>query len=365
MIPETHADEVDPLVSNAHRSPARAQTAPERTALQAALDAITAGGVPGALAEARDENGRWTGTSGSNDLHGTPVPPSGRWRVASITKTFVAALILQLTGEGKLRLDDPIARHLPGLLPRGGQITVRMLLNHTSGLADYAATWEDSPRGFRELATTTYTPQQLIDRGTALPPVSAPGGQWSYSNTGYIALGRLAEKITGQSLSHALRNRIFLRHGLSDTFLPTAERTIPGAHLNGHTTDENGHLEDITRSDTSHAWAAGAIISTAADLNRFYSLLMRGEIVPSALVTQMKRTVPGPDLAYGLGLMRLTLPCGKHVWGHTGHIPGYTTYSFHDDHRGLTIAANAMRSHNDTTTAQAITQLLATEFHTT
>ncbi len=340
--------------------PARA--APQRAALQAALDAIAASGAPGALAEVRDENGHWAGTSGGNDLHGTPVVRGSRWRVGSVTKTFVAALVLRLAGQGEFRLDDPIAEHLPGLLPRGEQITVRMLLNHTSGVADYAATWEDSPRGFRRLATTTYTPQQLIDRGVGLPPTSAPGGRWAYSNTGYIVLGLLAEKVTGQSLSRALRDRLFLRYGLHGTFLPTTGRTIPGTHLNGHTTDENGRLEDITRSDTSHAWAAGGVISTAADLNRFFFLLTHGQVVPASLLAQMKQTVPGPGLDYGLGLMRLTLPCGAQVWGHKGHIPGYATYSFHSDRRDLTVTANAMHSRDDAATDQAVNRLLATEF---
>ncbi|MGW4410722.1 serine hydrolase domain-containing protein [Nonomuraea sp. NPDC004702] len=341
---------------------APAQAAPQRTDLQTALNAIATSGAPGALAEVRDENGRWSGTSGSNDLHGTPVPAGARWRIGSVTKTFVATLILQLVAQGRLGLDAPIAEYLPGLLPRGREITVRMLLNHTSGIGDYAATWEDTPSGFRRLATTTYTPQQLIDRGTALPPTSTPGGPWAYSNTGYIALGLLAEKITGQSLSQALNERIFRRYLLRDTFLPTTERTIPGPHLNGHTTDENGNLEDITRSDTSHAWAAGAVISTAADLNQFYFLLTHGEILPRTLLAQMKHTVPGPGLDYGLGLMKLTLPCGTQVWGHKGHIPGYVTYTFHNDRRDLTVTANALHSRDDAATDQAINHLMEVEF---
>ncbi|MFI6182976.1 serine hydrolase domain-containing protein [Nonomuraea sp. NPDC051191] len=344
--------------------PAPAQAAPQRTDLQTALDAIATSGAPGALAEVRDGSGTWAGTSGSNDLHGTPVPAGARWRIGSVTKTFVATLILQLAGQRRIGLDTPMAEYLPGLLPRGEQITIRMLLNHTSGTGDYAATWEDSPAGFRRLATTTYTPQQLIDRGIALPLTSAPGGQWAYSNTGYIALGLLAEKITGQTLSRALDERIFRRYLLRNTFLPATERTIPGTHLNGHTTDENGDLEDITRSDTSHAWAAGGVISTAADLNLFYFLLTHGEILPRSLLAQMERTVPGPGLDYGLGLMKLTLPCGIQVWGHKGHIPGYATYSFHNDRRDLTVTANALHSRDDAATDQAINHLMEVEFCT-
>ncbi|KAA9377718.1 beta-lactamase family protein [Microbispora cellulosiformans] len=195
-----------------------------------------------------------------------------------------------------------------------------------------------------------------------MPPVSAPGGRWAYSNTGYIALGLLAEKVTGQNLSRALYDRILLPYRLGNTFLPTTERTIPGTHLNGFTTDEKGGLEDITRSDSSHAWAAGGMISTAADLNRFYFLLTRGKIIPASLLAQMKRTVPGPGLAYGLGLMSLTLPCGAEVWGHKGHIPGYATYSFYSDRRDLTVVANAMHPRDDAATDQAVNRLLAAEF---
>ncbi|MDP9861144.1 MULTISPECIES: serine hydrolase domain-containing protein [Streptosporangium] len=360
-----------PLLLASAPTPAAAQhtaSAPptRRQAVQAALEAIVTAGAPGALAETRDENGRWSGTAGTGDTRThAPVPPNARWRIGSVTKTYIAALILQLAGENKLALDDPIDRHLPGLLPHGDQITVRMLLNHTSGIADYAATFGNTPAGLRRLAITTYTPRRLIAIGTGLPPTSAPGGAWAYSNTGYTALGLLIEKITGQNLTRALHTRLLSPHILPATHLPTTTRAIAGAHPRGYMRDENNHLEDITSFNPSNAWAAGAVISTAADVNRFFTLLLHGRLFPARLLTQMKQTVPvTPGFTYGLGLMKLTLTCGTTVWGHKGHIPGYATYSFHTDRRSITVAATALPAPDDAAVDQAMNQALNAEFCT-
>ncbi|GII64702.1 hypothetical protein Skr01_47870 [Sphaerisporangium krabiense] len=352
-----------PLLMASAPTPAVAE-ATRRAAVQAALDAIVAAGAPGALAETRDEKGRWMGAAGTGDRRtGGPVPQNGRWRIGSVTKTFVAALVLRLAAENKLALDDPIGRHLPGLLPRGDQITVRMLLNHTSGVADYATTFDETPAGLRRLATTAYTPKRLIDIGAGLPPTSAPGERWGYSNTGYAALGLLIERVTGQSLARALSTRVFSPQRLPGTYLPTTSRDIAGTHLHGYMRDENKRPEDITRFDPSNAWAAGAVISTAADVNRFFALLLHGRLLPGGLLAQMKQTVPvAPGLAYGLGLMKLTLSCGATVWGHKGHIPGYATYSFHDDRRGITVTATALPASDDNAVDQAMNQALNAEF---
>ncbi|MBB2914073.1 D-alanyl-D-alanine carboxypeptidase [Streptosporangium becharense] len=346
-------------------TPAAAQPT-RRQAVQAALDAIVAAGAPGALAEVRDENGRWSGTAGTgNTRTGAPVPADGRWRIGSVTKTLIAALVLQLAGRNRLALDDPIDRHLPGLLPGGDRITVRMLLNHTSGIADYATTFDDTPAGLRRLATTTYTPRQLIDIGTSLPPTSAPGDRWAYSNTGYAALGLLIEKLTGRSLSIALYTRLLAPNALPATTLPTTSRNIAGVHPRGYMRDENNNLEDITRFNPSNAWAAGAVISTAADVNRFFTRLLQGRLFPAHLLTQMQQTVPvAPGFAYGLGLMKLTLTCGTTVWGHKGHIPGYATYSFHNDRRSITVAATALPAPDDAAVDQAMNHALNAEFCT-
>lgn len=335
-----------------------------RQAVQAALDALVAAGAPGALAETRDENGHWTGVAGTGDLRTrTPVPRNGRWRIGSVTKTFVAALVLKLADEKKIVLDAPIGRYLPGLLPRQDEITVRMLLNHTGGIADYAATFDQTPAGLRRLGEITYTPRRLIAIGTGLPPTSDPGARWAYSNTGYAALGLLIEKVTGQSLPVALRTRVIAPLGLRSTYLPTTARGIVGPHPRGYMRDENNRLEDTTAFNPSNAWAAGAIVSTASDVNRFFNQLLHGRLFSPALLTQLKQTVPvAPGFEYGLGLMKLTLSCGTTVWGHKGHIPGYATYSFHTDRRDITIAATALPSLNDAAIDQAMNQALNAEF---
>ncbi|MBB4920316.1 serine hydrolase domain-containing protein [Streptosporangium saharense] len=343
---------------SAHAEPTR------RQAVQAALDALVAAGAPGALAETRDENGNWTGTAGTGDLRThAPVPRNGRWRIGSVTKSFVAALVLKLVDEKKIVLDAPIGRYLPGLLPRQDKITVRMLLNHTGGIADYAATFDETPAGLRRLAETTYTPRRLIAIGTNLPPTSDPGVRWAYSNTGYAALGLLIEKVTGQSLSVALHTRVIAPLGLRSTYLPTTARGIAGPHPHGYMRDEKNRLEDITTFNPSNAWAAGAIVSTTSDVNRFFDQLLRGRLFSPGLLTQMKQTVPvAPGFEYGLGLMKLTLSCGTTVWGHKGHIPGYATYSFHTDRRNITVAATALPSLNDAAIDQAMNQAMNAEF---
>ncbi|MGQ0568282.1 MAG: serine hydrolase domain-containing protein, partial [Armatimonadota bacterium] len=154
-----------------------------------------------------------------------------QFRIASLTKTFVAVVVLQLVGEGKLSLDDAVENRLPGLVPNGRNITIRYLINHTSGLFDYV----EDQNVFRRLVSNTsrvWSPQELIAVGTSHKALFAPGRGWAYSNTGYLLLGLIVEKVTGISLGEELRQRIFVPLGLRGTTFPTTPHIV-GPHAHG------------------------------------------------------------------------------------------------------------------------------------
>jgi CubicO group peptidase (beta-lactamase class C family) len=215
-------------------NPAASRAAP-RAKLQRAVDALAAAGAPGAVALVRDGDRTIRVAGGYGNLaKRTPMRARHRFRVGSSTKTFVAAVVLQLAGEGKLALEDSVERWLPGLVPNGGQITVRQLLNHTSGLADYAPD-EDEAFIRRVLANRrrAWQPRELVAIGTAHPPLFAPGARWSYSNTGYILLGLIVEAAGGNPLGAELQQRIFAPLRLRATSFDTKPR-IAGRHAHGY-----------------------------------------------------------------------------------------------------------------------------------
>jgi D-alanyl-D-alanine carboxypeptidase len=325
--------------------PARPPTDP--ATLQKQLDGVVEAGTPGVVGLVRTGERSWQGASGMGDLGADrPARARDRFRVGSVTKSFVATLVLQLVAEGRLGLDDSLERWLPGLVPKGGQITVRELLNHTSGLYDYTDDPPEPPRRFR--------PQELVAIATGHQPLFAPGTRFSYSNTNYILAGMLIERVTGRRLADELQRRIVRPLGLDDTELPATERRIAGAHVRGYApphegwrvSDDPARLVDVTEMDTSWSWAAGAMVSTTADLARFYQALLGGRLLPPELLSQMRTTVDasqsGHGTRYGLGLEVLRLGCGVELWGHGGSLEGYRTTAFStpDARRQLVMATN-------------------------
>ncbi|MER7704267.1 serine hydrolase domain-containing protein [Kitasatospora sp. NPDC097605] len=307
---------------------ARVDLGPELRAL------VERGAATAALAEAR-ENGRrvYRGGAGVNDLDsGRPVRTDGRFRIGSVTKTFVATVVLQLADEGRLRLDDPVERHLPGVVPNGGAITLRQLLNHTSGLYNYLEDprflFQDEPSLRSYLAQrrwTTWSPAQLIEVGVRGTPDFPPGQGWHYSNTNYVLLGEVIRAVTGHDWRTEVDRRIVKPLHLDNTVFPGARTGIPGPHAHTYAQLPEG-LADLTLINPSFGDAAGDGISTTADLNRFHAALFGGKLLSAAVFAEMTTAVPAPMIGahYGLGLIRYDLPCGE-VWGHTGGIPGYNT----------------------------------------
>ncbi|AYF76832.1 class A beta-lactamase-related serine hydrolase [Nocardia yunnanensis] len=335
-------------------------------ALQNAVADVHRAGVPGVFAEVRHGDRTWCGAAGFADIDtGRLVTPEMRHRVGSLTKTFTAAAVLQLVDEGELALDTPIGQHLPRLVPgdRGAAITIRMLINHTSGLAEYLPYAYPSLAGFPEVAKTTpqslddhrYTRFHAVDlivRGVSAPATGAPGGEpGTYSNTNYLLLGQLLETVTGIAAEKHITRAVIERAGLHHTELAT-EPTITGPHSK-HYESWFGMIDpprDYSVYDMSFVGPAASLISTTGDLNRFYRLLLAGEIISASALAEMQRTVPvtsfeGKPIDYGLGLHRFTVPERGIHWGHDGSVWGGGAVSMisADGERQLTIAVNLQR----------------------
>lgn len=320
-----------------------------RAVLQRDSDALLAQGAPGVLVELDTARGDIRVRSGYGDVAArTPVPWDGRFRVGSYTKTFVAATVLQLVGEGRLSLEDSVERWLPGVVRGNGNdgrsVTVRQLLQHTSGLPEYLAglPYLFERQGFERHRYDTVTQEQAVALAMAYPPEFAPGARWSYSNTNYALAGMIVERVTGHTWQHEVRQRIVGPLGLRDTVVPGTDPDVPRPHAVGYerfpgpggTPDDPRYGEpiDATRLNPSWGGAAGAIISTTGDANRFLRALLGGKVLRPAELAEMRRTVPTndefranwPGARYGLGLMWVPNSCGG-SWAHGGDIHGFRT----------------------------------------
>ena len=302
--------------------------------LQASLDKVVADGVPGAIVLERQGDQVWHATAGVRDLRtGDPIRATDRFRIGSNTKSFISTVILQFEAEHRLRLTDNIEHWLPGLVPNGAAITIRELLNHTSGIAEYA----DVPFVFQNRYKTVQ-PGELVQHAIAQPPLFPPGTGWSYSNTNYILLGMIIAKVDHLPEQYApvweIYRRIIAPLGLTQTSFPITDPGIAGPHPRGYIIDppDEWHLPgttDTTTFNPSWAWTAGAIISTADDLARFHRALFTGQLLPPTQQHELLDTVPegpGVNASYGLGVLRAHTPCGD-AWGHEGDFPGYESTS--------------------------------------
>jgi D-alanyl-D-alanine carboxypeptidase len=325
-------------------APALAETKPSTDEVLAQLELMTTvDRVPGALAQVSDRRGRSvTITSGTAELGtGRPmVSGAGRFRIASVTKSFTAVAVLRLVAAGRVELDTSIETYLPGVVRGTGDgagidgrdITVRQLLQHTSGLPNYV-NYLDRTDPLRRAE-----PMELLRLALAHPADFAPGQGWRYSNTGYILAGMLVERVTGKSTGVAVTDLVIRPAGLRDTYWPrTGETGIRGTHAHNYVldpADPANPLLEATAFEPSLAGASGSLISTPADLDRFWRKLFEGGLLPGRVLKEMKTAVAAPDLgpglAYGLGLIRIPLSCGGHAWGHAGDLPGVMNASARD-----------------------------------
>ncbi|MFI9010074.1 serine hydrolase domain-containing protein [Actinosynnema sp. NPDC053489] len=296
----------------------------DRQVVQRAVDEMARTGAQGVQVRITDGRRQWTARAGTAEVGSPrPVPTDGRFRVGSITKTFVSTVVLQLVGEGRVELDAPVQRYLPGLLPQGDRITVRHLLQHTSGLYNYTAALPLDPDGLLANRYRTWTPAELVALSTARPLDFEPGTGWRYSNTNYVVAGMLVEEVTGRPYREAVAQRVLRPLGLRSTFLPGTRTDVPGPHAHGYVR-AGGQVVDITELNPSVASAAGEMISTTADLDRFLDALLAGRLLRPAQQAELTSTTPISN-GYGLGVEATQLPCGVTVWGHGGDIPGYSS----------------------------------------
>ncbi|MCU5663375.1 beta-lactamase family protein [Bacillus cereus] len=321
-----------------------------RTFVKQAMQDTLQLGYPGILAKTSQGRKTWGYAAGVADLRTKkPMKTDFRFRIGSVTKTFTATVILQLAGENRLNLDDSIEKWLPDVIQGNGydakQITIRQMLNHTSGIAEYSRSKEADFTNTKRL----YTAEELVKIGISAPPDFAPGKGWSYSNTGYVLLGMLIEKVTGNNYAEEIENRIIEPLELSNTFLPGNSSIIPGnKHARGYVQQEEGiELKDVTYFNPSIASSAGDMISAADDLNKFFSYLLGGKLLKEKQLNQMFTTVPagrGGINGYGLGIFEIKLPNGVPIWGHTGGIPGFDTFvgGTHGGRHMLAVNLNSM-----------------------
>lgn len=280
-------------------------------------------GAPGALVYVRTPTAARAGTAGFADVAAHVTMRAGyRWRIASLTKAFVATVVLQLEAEGKLDIDDPVERWLPGLVPNGGPITLRELLNHTSGVFNYT---EDMDWGNAVLANPmrAWTPRELVAIAVAHPALFPPNTEFSYSNTNYILLGLVVEAATGRGLGDELQRRIFDPLALTATSFPQTIVLAPD-FIHGYATRD---LIDIAPLlSPSWAWAAGGIVSNARDVTTFYRALLTGRLLPGTQLQEME--VPSVVAGtYGLGIDSTFTTCGR-AFSHNGDFFGWRTVAY-------------------------------------
>ena len=331
-----------PAPSAESASPTEAALTPElEDGLQKALDQVRKEfDAPGIQAGVWTADGKWIGSSGVAKV-GTdqPITPADHTRIGSITKTMTATVILQLIDEGKLSFDDVLDKYVPGM-PNGDTATIKNLLEMQTGIPTYTGdtsvikTYADDP-------TTAFTPQELVDSVKKLPPMFAPGTQFFYSNTNYVLLGMVIEKVTGKSIPDTFTERLFTPLGMSDTSVPGTSTDLPEPYLSGISEQANplGKVKNATNWNPSIASTAGEVISTLEDLHIWGEALATGKEILSPEIQKQRvesvnTTVPPntPERSYGMGIVNTA------GWlGHTGEIPGYNTVVNHQPETGTTI----------------------------
>jgi D-alanyl-D-alanine carboxypeptidase len=348
VLAQPHAPVAAPgAAAQAHRH--HAAVGPRLQAIMDRAVRARGSGIPGVALYVRLPGRRvWSGAAGTaNVATGAPMRPGDRFRAGSIAKTFVATATLQLAEEGRFSLDDPLTAVLPARetarFPEAGQITVRMLLDHTSGLPE----WDDAAfdRGVAAHPHRRYTVDQLLDRAAAMPRTGAPGERFSYNNTDYNVLGLIVEHATGRSWRDVVRERIVAPLHLAHTSLPEPGTVPRGRDIAHGYQRMGGKVYDFTDVDSSMADAAGgqALLTNTADLSRFLRALLAGRLFQTPeTVAAMRAFLPTPvdhgRIGYGLGLERYMFPGGVEMVGHMGTAAGYRAYMFHLPAQDIDIA---------------------------
>jgi D-alanyl-D-alanine carboxypeptidase len=332
-------------VGTATAAEKRATRHPYAVQLQAALDDLRELGVVGAQGQVSVGARETIARSGSAVLgSGRPMPFGGHFRIGSTTKTFVSVAVLQLVGDGRLSLDDPVERWLPGVVSGNGndgtRVTVRHLLQQTSGLYNYTGdlTALASAEGYEQHRFDHFEPSDLVALAMRHAPAFAPGTRWDYSNTNYLLAGMVVERVTGKPWAEHVRSRILRPLGMRDTSYPADHPALPRPYaLAYHQFQPGGPLVDVTLFNATAADAAGGMVSTTGDIARFWRGLQRGELLRPRQLAQLRQTVLAdtfqefyPGLRYGLGIFWVPNECGGY-WGHPGDVLGTSTVNAVDE----------------------------------
>jgi D-alanyl-D-alanine carboxypeptidase len=313
---------------------------PKRANLGTMARTLVKEGAPGAIVYVRTPTAARAGVAGYADRNAhVSMRAAARYRIASVTKAFVSVLILQLEAEGRLDIDDPVEKYLPRVVPNGSAITLRELMNHTSGLFNYtddSAFVDDPITNF----SRAWAPPELLALAFAHPPNFAPGTNWSYSNTNYIVLGLVVESVTGEPLGQVLQERIFTPLGLMSTSFPMTIELAPDL-VHGYVKLEGAPLIDITPGlNPTWGWAAGGIVSNASDVTTFYRALFTRKLLPAAQLDEMETATPAAG-TYGLGIVNTFPACGR-AFTHTGDFLGWRNivYSTANGRRQAVVMVN-------------------------
>jgi D-alanyl-D-alanine carboxypeptidase len=327
-------------------------------ALQSMLNSRVAASthVPGALLAVSRDKTQWIGVAGESDTSTHAVmEPTLRFRVGSLTKQFTAALILKLVEEGKLSLEDTLQQWLPHLhVPYDDRITLRMLLNHTSGVPNYATRnfWDNLVFPNPDRA---WQPAELVQFALA-GTSSEPGTIFAYCNTGYILAGMIAEAAARERASDAMAHRFFIPLGMDDTEL-AMNAVLGGPYAHGYLQlPESPSVDDVSGWNPSHAWTAGSVVSTARDLLIWAKALFGGRVLSPASLDAM--IIPmAPSTVYGMGLEKGVAADSRTFVYHTGLIPGYSSMIAHHRESGLTILVLTNREDISVETNDVVTPL--------
>jgi D-alanyl-D-alanine carboxypeptidase len=306
---------------------------PNDAALKAAIAGLPSPEVSGALVRITGSAGSWSGTSGVSDLGtGAPVNPDGYFRIGSITKVYTAVMVLQLAQEHRIDLDQPVQRYLPGVLPASyPPVPVHTLLDHTSGLPTVDIPGLYDPQWILDHRYDHWSARQVLDTALQHPIDFQPGTKQNYTNTSYLAAGMIVEKVTGRSYARNLRDRITGPLGLCHTYYPGDDPRLPNPTARGYL-DVHGTLVDATEMNQSIPGTAGGMVSTAEDLDRFFTALFHGRLLNHDTMERLftvpdVQSVDGGPATYSQGLMTATVN-GLTVWGKTGSRYGYTSGFF-------------------------------------
>jgi D-alanyl-D-alanine carboxypeptidase len=303
---------------------------------------------PGMLVDIWSPMGHYLKASGVADLAtGEPITTNMQYQIGSETKTFTAELILQLVGKGKVGLGDHISKWIAGV-PNGNEITIRELLNHTSGLGDVlaaptiAAKWDTGG---------VCTPHELLATGATLPPVAPPGQGWHYSNYGYDLLGRVIELATHQQLATVVQKRIVGPLGLRRTLFPTSGNGLSAPFTHGYgeiaPTAAPTVANDTSSFSASCGWAAGAMVSTLSDMRIWSKALATGALLEPAVqkeaISNPVSVDPSLHAYFGLGFVEL--PGGFRGWA--GDTLGYSSTAMYSPQHQTAIITLVNKQSND------------------